>query len=108
MEADLYEEEMEDVILDYEREHTWGMAFEDNKGGVHNEKVILHPKMWDVYINEKQFLTKGGNYVEVSGYDGKKVVWGVLYSHVVEELRENDEIGLRFFEKYGGGDRSME
>ena len=30
METDLDEEEMEDVILEYDRDHHWRMVFEDN------------------------------------------------------------------------------
>ena len=45
----------------------------------------------------------------MSGSDGKKVLWGVVYDHVVEEPNENDEVGLRRFSLYiylrrwGGG-----
>ena len=30
----------------------------------------------------------------MSGYDGNKVLYGVVYYHVVEEGKEHDEIGL--------------
>ena len=45
-------------------------VFEDNDGGLDDQKVILHNKMWDIYINYKATLIKGGYYVEVSGSDG--------------------------------------
>ena len=32
--------------------------------------------------------------MEVSGYDSRKIVWELADDHVVEELKENDEIGL--------------
>ena len=32
------EEDMEDVNLDYEKEHHWRMVFEDNYGGVDDKK----------------------------------------------------------------------
>ena len=48
--ADVYphpdEEEMEDMILDNERDCHWRMVFEDTDGGVDD-------KRWDVYTNEK-------------------------------------------------------
>ena len=52
------------------------MVFEDNDGGVDDKKALLHANRWDVYINEKQKLIKGGYSVEVVGHDGKKVLWG--------------------------------
>ena len=45
---------MEDVILENERERHWRVVFEDNMGGVDDEKVIPNDKMWDVYMNEKR------------------------------------------------------
>ena len=59
------EEEVEDVRLDNERERHWRMFFEDNDGGVDDQKVILHNKMWDVYMNEKEALIKVLYSVEV-------------------------------------------
>ena len=52
-EDDPDEEEMEDVKLYDERERHWKMVFEDNDGGVDNEKAFLHDKRWDIYVNEK-------------------------------------------------------
>ena len=45
----------------------------------------------------KKRLFKGGCSVEVSGSDGKRVLWGVVDDHVVEEEKEHDEIGLQRF-----------
>ena len=44
----------------------------------------------------------------MSGYDRKKVVWGVIYDHVVKDPKDNDDIGLRgfyliVFGEYKGG-----
>ena len=39
-----YEEDMQDVRLNYERERHWKMIFEDNNGGVYDEKSIQHDK----------------------------------------------------------------
>ena len=39
-----------------------------------DENEILHDKRWGVYINKKVYLIKVVYYVEVSGYDGRKVV----------------------------------
>ena len=60
VEQDPDEEDMEDVKLDKKSEHHWRMVFEDNDGGVGNQKSVLHAKRWDVYINEKEVLIKGG------------------------------------------------
>ena len=54
------EEEIEDLILDDKRERHRRMVFEENGGGVDDEKALLHDKRSDVYINEKKALIKGG------------------------------------------------
>ena len=52
-----------------------------------------------VFIHElEEIFIKGGYYVEMSGYYGNKVIWGVLDDNVVEEGKEHDEIGLRGFD----------
>ena len=51
VEDDPYEEEMDDVNKDNEREHHWRMVFEENEGGVDNEKALIHAKRWDLYVN---------------------------------------------------------
>ena len=33
---------------------------EDDYGGVNFKKALLHAKKWDVYVNEKENLVKGG------------------------------------------------
>ena len=42
MYADPDEEEIEDAIIDNEREHQRSMVFEDNNVGANIEKEILH------------------------------------------------------------------
>ena len=83
---------MEDVNLDYERDCNWRMMFEDNGGGVDDKKTFLHAKMWDLYVNEKGKLVKGGYLVEVIGHHGKKVLWDVLENHVVEEATDHGRV----------------
>ena len=73
MEDNTDEEDMETVNLDNERERHWRMVFEDNVGGVEDARVLIHAKRWDVYVNEKKKLVKGGYLVKVFGHDGKKV-----------------------------------
>ena len=51
---------MDYVNLDNKRERHWRMVFEDNDGGVDDPKSLLHAKKWDVYVNEKENLVKGG------------------------------------------------
>ena len=53
MEADPDEEEVEDAKIDDERERHWRMVFEDTEGGVHDKKVILSAKRWDIYMKNK-------------------------------------------------------
>ena len=53
MDADTYEEEMEDMRLDNERERHWGMVFEGEKGGVDDYKSIIHAKSFYVYMKKK-------------------------------------------------------
>ena len=89
------EEEVEDVRLDKKRESQWKIFFEENDGGLENQKVILHNESWDVYMNDKGALIKGEYFVEVSGSDGERVIWEVVDDHVVEEGKNHDEIGLR-------------
>ena len=48
VEYDIYEEDMDDVNLDDDREHHWNMVFEDNDRGMDNKKAFLHAKRWDV------------------------------------------------------------
>ena len=98
VEDDPDEEEMDDVNLDNERERHWRMVFEDNGGGVDDSNALLHAKRWDVYVNEKKKLVKGGYLVEVFCHDGKKVLWEVVGDHVVEEPTDHDEIRLRGFD----------
>ena len=51
------------------------MVFQENDGGVDDEKEIIHAKRWYVYIKEKKTLIKGLYSVKVSGYDSNKVLW---------------------------------
>ena len=96
MEVDPYpdEKEMKYVILDYVTERHWRLIFEENYGGVDYQKLIIHSERWDVYMNEKKELIKGG-FSEVSGFEGKKVIWEVVNDRVVEEVKYHDEIGLQ-------------
>ena len=73
------------------------MVFEDNDGGVDDAKSFLHANRWDVNVNEKENLVRGGYLVEVVGHDVKKFLWGVVDNHAVEEPTDHDEIGLRGF-----------
>ena len=63
-----------------------------------NAKALIHPKRWNVYMNDKKNIVKGGYSVEVVGHDRKKVFWEVVNDHVIEEPTDHDEIGLRGFD----------
>ena len=84
VEDDPDEEEMDDVNLDDERERHWRMMLEKNGGGVDNAKALLHAKRWDIDVNEKENLVKGGYSVEVVGHEKKKVLWEVVDNHVLK------------------------
>ena len=98
VEDDPDEEDMYDVNLDNEMERHRRMVFEDNNGGVDNAKALLHSNRWDLYVNEKKNLVKGGYSVEVFSHDKKRVIWEVVADHVVEEPSDHEEIGLRGFD----------
>ena len=74
METDPYEEDMEDVRLDNEREHHWRMVFNDNNGGVDDDKMVLNSKKWDFYMKITKVIIKVGCYVEVPVSDGNKAI----------------------------------
>ena len=95
VEGDPYEEDMDDVNLDDEMERHWVMVFEDNAGGVDDEKTLLHAKRWDIYVNKRGKLVKGGYLVEVFIHDKKKFIWEVVDDHVIEDPTDHEEIGLR-------------
>ena len=88
---------MEYVKLDDERECHWGIGFEENYGGVDDQKVIIHDKRWDVQMKNKEALIKGGCSVEVSVSNGKKFLWIVVDYCGLDEVRDSDEIGLQGF-----------
>ena len=46
---------------------------------------------------QEKVIIKARYYVEVSDYDGKKFLWEVVDDYVVEEGKENYDIGLRGF-----------
>ena len=55
---------------------------------------MLHAKKWDLYVNEKKKLVKGGYLVEVVGHEKRKVLWEVVDNHVVEEPSDHEEIRI--------------
>ena len=67
------EEKMQDVRLDDKKERHWRMVLEGNAKG------------WYVYMNGKKALIKGGYSMEVSGSDGKTIIWEVVDDNVVQE-----------------------
>ena len=54
MEAYQYKEDMKYVRPNNEREHQWMMYFEENEGGMDENKSLLHANRYNVYIIEKQ------------------------------------------------------
>ena len=48
MEANPEREKMEDGTLNDEREHHWRKIFEDNQGGMDDDKRLIHSKRWDI------------------------------------------------------------
>ena len=50
-----------------------------------------------IHMSSESSIIKGEYSVEVSCYDGKKVLWGVVDDHVVKDTNNNDELWLRLF-----------
>ena len=92
------EEDTEDVNLDNDRKRHWRTVFEDNDGGVDDKKAFIHAKMCDIYVNKNEKIIKGGYLVEVVSSYRKKVIWGVVDDHVVEEEKYRAKIGIRGFD----------
>ena len=65
---------MEDITLDNEMERHWNIFFEWNERGRYYKKYLLHTKSCDVYMIDKLSLIKSGYFVEVSCYDGERVI----------------------------------
>ena len=59
---------MDNVNLYDEMERHCRMVFKDNDREVDDKKALLHSKRWDVYVNKKEKLIKGGYLVEVAGH----------------------------------------
>ena len=97
MEYDTDEEDIECVMLDNEGGRHWRMVFGDNDGRVDDKKAFIHAKRWDVYVNEREKIIKGGYSVEVIGSDRKKVIWEVVDDHLLEEENYHDEICVQGF-----------
>ena len=95
MEDDPDEEDMDDINIDDKRERHWRMVFKDTYGGVDDAKALLHANRWDICVNEKEKIFKGGYLVEVVGHDKKKVLWELVDDHVVEEPTDHEEKGLQ-------------
>ena len=72
--------------------------FEEYYGGVEDAKALLHAKRWDIYVNEKEKIVKGGYLVEVVVHDGKKVLREVTNNHAVEDPNDHDGIVLWGFD----------
>ena len=48
-------------------------------------------------MRQKLLLIQVGYSVEVSGYDGNKIVWELKEDHVVNDTNENTDIGIKGF-----------
>ena len=65
------------------------MVFEENDGGVDNDKEFLRVKKWDVYMNKNKELNKGGCYVEEGKENYDIVLQGFDFN-----LFDEDEEGV--------------
>ena len=71
---------------DEERDnHFRGFVVEDNNYVVYYDKFLVHAKLWYFYMNKKPFMIKGVYYMEVSGSDGKKIVWEMVEYHFIND-----------------------
>ena len=46
-------------------------------------------------MNKKGNLMKGGYSMEFVSSNRKKFIWIVVYNHIVEEVNDHNEIGIR-------------
>ena len=53
------------------------------------KKYILHAKKWDVYMNKKLLLIKGGYNVELLGSNRNNLLWEMVNGNVVEGPKYN-------------------
>ena len=74
-------EETEDVRLDNKRERHWRMVLRKMMEGWKIREAIIHAKMWYVYMKGRKTLIRDGYYVEVSGSDGKNIIFDVVDDH---------------------------
>ena len=88
------QEQINDVVLNDDRERHRCMVFEDNNGGVYETKALLHDKKWGVYNSQKEALVKGEYSVKVSDKDRKKVIQDTIDDRVVEEEVDQEELVL--------------
>ena len=49
-------------------------------------------------MNGKENIIECEYMVEVVGSEGKKVLWEVVDNHVIEDPKNNDDMGLRVFD----------
>ena len=56
---------------------------------------MLLNKRWDIYMNKKEAIIKGGCSFKLSSSDRKKFIWEVVDNNAVEDGKYHDEIGLR-------------
>ena len=97
IEANPEMQDLQDIILDNERECHWGVVFEDNSSGKDNKESFLRANRQYLYRRYKLSFVKCGYYVVVSGSYGKNLIWGVVYNCVVEKPNYNDQIGQQDF-----------
>ena len=48
-------------------------------------------------MNKKPFMIKGVYYMEVSGSDGKKIVWEIVEYHFINDSKYNSDIVILGF-----------
>ena len=94
LETDPDEEEKDDINIDDERERHRKNVFEDNEGGV-DEKALLHAKLWDLYLNEKEKLVKDKYLVEVVGTIRKMCFgkWLVIMWWKIQVITKTSDLG---------------
>ena len=85
------------------------MVSKDNDKGMDDEKAFLHSNRWYVYMNKKWNIMKVGYSMEVFSSNGRKVLWEVVYNHILEGVNDHYEIEIRgvgfwfFWQRQGGG-----
>ena len=85
--------EDEDIRTEDSREEHWSDV--DDEG---EDKKKIHDLRWEVYVKEKEELTKREFSVSVPHPKGGAIFWNCVKDHIIDEHEDYKDIGLRGFD----------